>query len=91
MSHLSLPFGLTRKEEKIKLDQPENFGGSQYIKRLPYISREDPNSQNSIIDIVNNRSDLRKFLLATNDYGRNIQEKINSVVTGIKIQSGCCS
>ena len=84
MSHLSLPFGLIRNEEKIKLDRPENFGASQYIKRLPYISRGDPSSQNSIIDIVNNTSDLRKFLLATNDYGRNIQEKINSVVTGGK-------
>ena len=30
---------------------------------------------------MNNRSDLRKFLLATNDYGRNIQENINNVVS----------
>ena len=65
MSYLSLPFGLIRKEEKIKLDLPKNYGASQYMKRLPYISREDPSFQNSIIDIVNNRSDLRKFFLAT--------------------------
>ena len=37
--------------------------------------------QNDAIDIVNNRADLRKFLLATSDYGKNIQENINSVVT----------
>ena len=80
MSYLSLPFGLIRKEEKVKLDLPRNYGASQYIKSLPYISREDPSFQNSIIDIVNNRSDLTKFLLATSDYGRNIQENINSVV-----------
>ena len=79
MSYLSLPFGLIRKE-KIKLDLPKNYGASQYIKRLSYVSREDPGFQNSIIDIVNNRSDLRKCLLATSDYGRNIQENINSVV-----------
>ena len=84
MSYLSLPFSLIRKEEKIKLDLPKNYGASQYIKRLPYISREDPSFQNSIIDIINNRSDLRKFLLATSDYRRNIQENINSVVTGGK-------
>ena len=77
MSYLSLPFGLIRKEEKIKLDLPKNYGASQYIKRLPYISREDRSFQNSIIDIVNNRSDLRKCLLATSEYGRNIQENIN--------------
>ena len=65
MSYLSLPFGLIRKEEKVKLDLPRNYGASQYIKSLPYISREDPSFQNSIIDIVNNRSDLRKIFLAT--------------------------
>ena len=73
MSYLSLPFSLIRKEEKIKLDLPKNYGASQYIKRLPYISREDTSFQNSIIDIVNNRSELINFLLATSDYGRNIQ------------------
>ena len=85
MSYLSLPLGLIRKEEKIKLDLPKNYGASQYIKRLPYISREDPSFQNSIIDVVNHRSDLRKFLLATSDYRRNIQENINSVVAGGKL------
>ena len=59
---------------------PKNYGTSQYIKRLIYIRDEDPNFQHSIIDIVNNRSDLRKCLLATSDYGRNIQENINAVV-----------
>ena len=84
MSYLSLNFGLIRKEENIKVDLPKIYGASQYIKRLPYISREDLNFQNSIIDIVNNRSDLRKCLLATSDYGRNIQENINSLVDGGK-------
>ena len=84
MSDLSLPFGLIRKEEKFRLDLPKNYGASQYTKRLPYISREDPSFQNSIIDIINNRSDWRKILVATSDYRRNIQENINSVVTGGK-------
>ena len=44
-----------------------------------YISKEDPTFQNLIIDVINNRSDL-KFLLALSDYGRNIQKNINSVV-----------
>ena len=53
------------KKKQIKLDLPKNYGASQYIRRLPYIRNEDPNFKNSVIDIVNNRSDLRKFLLAT--------------------------
>ena len=43
------------KNKKIQLDLPKNYGASQYIIRLPYIRNEDPNFQNSIIDIINNR------------------------------------
>ena len=71
---------MVRKEKTIKLDLPKNYRASQYIRRLPYIRNEDPNFKNSIIDIVNNRSDLTKFLLATSDYGKNIHENINEVV-----------
>ena len=71
---------MVRKEKKIKLDSPKNCRTSQYIRRLPYLRNEDPNFKNSIIDIVNNRSDLRKVLLAISDYGKNIQENINAVV-----------
>ena len=46
------------KNKKIKLDLPKNYGASQYIIRLPYIRNEDPNFQNSIIDIINNRSNF---------------------------------
>ena len=84
MSYISLPSGLIRKEKKVNLDLPKKYGTSQQIKRLPYISKEDRNFQNSIIDIVNNRSDLKNFLLATSDYGRNIQENINAVVSDEK-------
>ena len=62
------------------MDLPKNYGASQYIKRLPYIRNEDPDLQNSLADVVNNRSDLRKFLLATSEYGRDIQENINTIV-----------
>ena len=47
---------------------------------MPYIRNEGPDLQNSLVDVVNNRSDLRKFLLATSDYGRDIQENINTIV-----------
>ena len=46
------------KNKKIKLDLPKSYGASQYIIRLPYIRNEDPNFQNSIIDIINNRSNF---------------------------------
>ena len=84
MSYLRLDFSLIRREKKVKLGLPKKYGASQYIKRLPYISRKNLSFQNSVIDIVNNKSDLTKFLLATSGYGRNIQENINSVVAGGK-------
>ena len=84
ISYINLPFDLVRKEKKIKLDLLKNYGASQYIKIYPYIRNEDPSFQNSIIDIVNNRSDLNFFLLATSDYGRNIQGNINAVVADWK-------
>ena len=46
------------ERKKNKLDLPKNYRASQYIKRLPYIRNEDPRFQNSVIDIVNNRSDF---------------------------------
>ena len=53
MSYISLPFGLVRKEKKIKLDLPKKYKANQCIRRLPYIWNEDPNFKNSIVDIVN--------------------------------------
>ena len=80
MSYISLPFGLVRKEKKIKLDLPKNCRARWYIWSIPYIRNGDQNFRNSIIDIVNIRSDLRTFLLDTSNYGKNIQENINTVV-----------
>ena len=71
---------MVREEDKIKVDLQKNYGASQYIWIIPYIRNEDRNFENSVIDIVNNRSELIKFLFATSDYGRNIQENINAVV-----------
>ena len=75
MSYISLPFSLVRKGKKINLDLPKNYRASEYIRRPPYIRNEDPNFKNSIIDIVINRSDLRKCLIPTSDYGKKYSGK----------------
>ena len=80
MSYVSLLFGLIQKDKRIKLNLPKNCTASQYIKRLPYIENENKHFQNKIIDLVNNRTDLQKHLLATSRYGDFIQEKINAIV-----------
>ena len=68
------------KKKKKKLDLPKNYVASHYIKRFPYLGNaNDSKLQNEVLNIVNNRAELRKYLLAKSDYGTNIQENINSV------------
>ena len=81
MSYVKLPSGLIHNEKKVKSNLTKNYAASEYIKRFPYLDNaKDPKFKNDAINIVNNRADLRKFLLATSDYGKIIQEGINSVV-----------
>ena len=76
---------MVNKEKQIKLNIPRNYGASQYFNKLPYLSNTgDSVFQNSIIDTLNSRADLQKYLLAASDYGQNIQENINAVVTDRK-------
>ena len=82
MSYIQLPYTVVNKEKQIKLNLAKNYGASQYFNRLPYLSNTNgPAFQNSIIDTLSSRADLRKYLLATSDYGKNIQENIKTVVT----------
>ena len=46
---------------------------------------EKPNFQTSISNVINNRHDLRNYLLATGDIGKSIQENLKSVVTDGKL------
>ena len=71
MSYIQLPYSLVIKNKKIKLNLPENYTASEYIARLLYIDNsKDPKFQNDAIDIINNRADIRKFLLVKSDYGK---------------------
>ena len=73
-------------KETEKLDLPRNYRVSEYFKFLPYLhDLEKPNFQTSISNVMNNRHDLRNYLLATGDVGKSIQESLNSVVTDGKL------
>ena len=77
MSYIQLPYGLVRNEKQLEFNLPKNYEESQYIKRLPYIR---PDFNNSVIDIIRNRDDLKNCLLATSDYGQELQEDLNAIV-----------
>ena len=81
MSYIQLPYGVVNKEKQAKLNLPKKYGTNQCFNKLPYLQNtNDPVFQNAIVDTLNSRADLRKYLLATSDYGQNIQENINAVV-----------
>ena len=83
-----LPYGVVNDRRQAKLNLPKNYGASQHFKKLPYLyNTNDPDFQNSIVDTLNNRADLQKYLLATSRSGQNIQEDINSVVTDEKFNN----
>ena len=78
MSCIQLPYGVVEdKKTKIKLDIPRNSRTREYFKKLPHLR----DVSNSVVDFVNNRDGLHKFLLAMSNIGRNIQEILNGVVT----------
>ena len=82
MSRIQLSYGEGEKNKKIaKLRLPRNYRASGYFKFLPYLHNvEKPNFQTSITNVINNRHDLRNFLLASRDVSKSIQENLNAVV-----------
>ena len=80
MSYIQLPYGLLRNEKELQFNLPKLHEESQCTKRLPYIRDKGSQFENSIINVIQNRNDLKKWLLATSDYGRELQEDLNAVV-----------
>ena len=80
MSYIQLSYGLVRNEKRLEFNLPKKYEESQYIKRLPYICDKGPQFANSIINVIQNRSDFKMWLLATSDYGKEMQEDLNAVV-----------
>ena len=80
MSYVQLPHGFVKNNEQIQFNLPKNYEESQYIKRLPYITNKGPTFNNEVLNILENREDLKKWLLATSAYGHEIQEDLNAIV-----------
>ena len=80
MSYIQLPYGFHKNSKQTQFNLPKNYETSQYVKRLPYITNKGPDFDNKVIDLINNREDLKKWLLATSEYGNEIQEDLNAIV-----------
>ena len=80
MFYIQIPYGLVKKNKQIQFNLPKNYEESQYIKRLPYITNKGPDFSNKFLDLLRNWEDLKKRLLATSDYGNELQEDLNAIV-----------
>ena len=80
MSHIQLPYGYVNKEKQIRFNLPNNYDESFYIDKVPYLTNQNPRVQNELIDLMKNRDSLKKWLLATSDYGTEIEQNLTAVV-----------
>ena len=80
ISFIQLTYGLVKKSKQIQFNLPKNYEECQYIKRLSYITNKGPDLYNKILDVLGNRGNLKKWLLATSEYGEELQEDLNAIV-----------
>ena len=81
MSYIQLPDGLEKKTSKIQLSLPKNEKIKDLFGSLPYIAKlQDPTLQNKVENVLKNREDLQKYLLATEDLKDTIRESLDLAV-----------
>ena len=81
-SYIQVPFGYRHVFKPHQFVSPKN-PETHYLDRIGYISnKEDPVVENNILDAIKNRKDLQKYILATSDFGRELQENINEITGG---------
>ena len=81
-SYIQVPFGYRHVFKPTQFVSPKN-PETHYLDRIGYISnKEDPVVENNILDAVKNRENLQKYILATSDFGHELQENINQITGG---------
>ena len=80
MSYTELPYGYVKNNKQVQFNLPSDYEESQYYKEVPHITNESPAVKNNLLNLLRNREDLKKWLLATSDYGNEIQEDLNAIV-----------
>ena len=66
---IQLPYGFCKNSKQIQFNLPKSYEISQYVKRFPYITNKGPDFDNKVINLINNREDLKKWLLAMSECG----------------------
>ena len=69
MLYIQLPNGFVKNIKQVQFDLPSDYEESQYYKEVHFITNQGPAVENNLLNLLRNREDLKKWLLATNDYG----------------------
>ena len=80
MSHIQLPYGYVKNNKQVQFNLPSKYEESFYLKEVPHFTNKDPAIENNLINLIKNRDDLKKWLLATGEYGNEIQDDLNAIV-----------
>ena len=78
MSYIQLPYGYVKNDKQFQFNLPSNYEESFYLKSVPLLT--NPATENNLIHLIKNRDDLKKWLLATGEYGNEIQDDLNAIV-----------
>ena len=80
MLYIQLPYGYVKNNKQVQFNLPNNYEEFFYLKQAPYLTNQNPAVENNLINLIRNRDDLKKWLLATSKYGDEIQEDLNAIV-----------
>ena len=80
MSYIQLPYGYVRNNKQIQFNLPSDYEELQYLKEVPYLNNKNPVVENNLLNLLRNRDDFKKWLLATGEYGNEVQEDLNAIV-----------
>ena len=81
MLYIQLLNGFVKINKQIQFNLPRIYEDSQYIKRLLYISNKGSDVENKVLNALNHRQGFKKLIFATTDYGHEIQEDLNAIVS----------
>ena len=81
ISHIQLPCRFVKNNKQVQFNLPSHYEECQYYKEVPYITNQGPAVENNLLNLLRNREDLKKWLLATSDYGNEIQKDLNAIVS----------
>ena len=77
---IQLPYGYVRNNKQVQFNLPKDYEEPFYFNEVPHLTNKDPATENNLLNLIRNRDYFKKWLLATDDYGNEIQDDFNAIV-----------